>query len=444
MEAFMVTATAEEISVNQQVVRWSPATRIAFRFTFIYFSLYCITTQIITSLVPLPAVDIPDPSAFWPVRPVVEWTALHIFRVTSKLVYTGSGSGDKTFDWVLVFCLLLFSVVATVFWSVLDRKRLEYVAMQKWFRVAIRICLAGQLIGYGLAKAVPLQMPFPYLTQLLQPYGNKSPMGVLWSSIGSAPAYEIFAGCAELLGGVLLIFPRTTTLGALVCLADMTEVFMLNMTYDVPVKLLSFQLILMSLLLLAPELHRLLKFFVMNQPVEPSNQPALFTSARANRIALIAQIIIGVWLLGMNAYGSRQGWFQYGGGRPKSEFYGIWDVDQELVDGQVRPPLMGDEIRWRRAIFDFPQRMSFQRIDESYDGHGATINTQDKTLALTKNDDKNWKATFKYDRPTPDQLILDGAMDGHQFHIELKLYDRNKFLLVNRGFHWIQEYPFNR
>ena len=76
-------------------------------------------------------------------------------------------------------------------------------------------------------------------------------MGVLWSSIGSSPAYESFAGCAELLGGILLIVPRTTTLGALVCLADMTQVFMLNMTYDVPVKLLSFHLILLSLFLLA-------------------------------------------------------------------------------------------------------------------------------------------------------------------------------------------------
>jgi len=28
--------------------------------------------------------------------------------------------------------------------------------------------------------------------------------------------------------------------------------------------------------------------------------------------------------------------------------------------------------------------------------------------------------------------------------VQLQLWDRNKLLLVNRGFHWIQEYPFNR
>lgn len=46
-------------------------------------------------------------------------------------------------------------------------------------------------------------------------------------------------------------------------------------------------------------------------------------------------------------------------------------------------------------------------------------------------------------RPSTDQLTLDGKMDGHDVHMQLKLVDRNKFLLVNRGFHWVQA-PFIR
>ena len=51
---------------------------------------------------------------------------------------------------------------------------------------------------------------------------------------GLGPAYEIFTGCAEVAGGLLLIVPRTATLGALISLADMSQVDTLNMTYDVP------------------------------------------------------------------------------------------------------------------------------------------------------------------------------------------------------------------
>jgi len=35
-------------------------------------------------------------------------------------------------------------------------------------------------------------------------------------------------------------------------------------------------------------------------------------------------------------------------------------------------------------------------------------------------------------------------MDGHKVHMQLELFDRKKFLLVSRGFHWVQENPFNR
>ena len=434
----------EQLSPETPAPEWHIATRVVFRFCFVYFSLYSLSAQIITSFVPVPNFDVPDPSSFWPIRPMVFWTAAHIFRVQKPLVYTGSGSGDKVFDWVLLFCMLVVSVVATVIWSVLDRRRPHYITLHKWFRLFIRFALACQMMLYGMDKAVPLQMPFPSLTRLLEPYGDFSPMGVLWASIGASTAYEIFAGCAELLGGVLLIFPRTTLLGALISLADIIQVFMLNMTYDVPVKLLSFHLILLAFFVLAPDFHRLGNVFFFNRAAAPSANPPLFTSFRGNRLAFFAQVTLGVWLLGMNAYSSRVSWFQYGGGRALSPLYGIWDVDQQSIDGQIRPPLLTDSARWRRAIFDSPTRMAFQGLDDSFVYRPVSIDVNSKTLVLADSKDKNWKANFTFARPAPDQLTLDGSMDGHSIHLQLKLVDRKKFHLVSRGFHWIQDYPYNQ
>jgi uncharacterized membrane protein YphA (DoxX/SURF4 family) len=427
-----------------QVQHWSLAARVAFRFCLLYFGLFCVATQILGSLFPIPKVDIPDLSSLWPMRQITFWTAAHIFHAKLPLVYTDSGSGDKTFDWVLMFWLLVVSAVATSIWSVLDRERENYVALHKWFRVFIRIALAGQMITYGMDKLIPLQMPFPYLTRLLEPMCDFSPMGVLWASIGASPAYETFAGCAEMLGGILLIFPRTTLLGALICVADMMQVFMLNMTYDVPVKQLSFHLLLLALFLITPEFHRLGDFFFRNRAVAPSTQPQLFQTRRANRIALAAQIVFGVWLLGMNAYSGWTDWHTYGAGRTKSPLYGIWNVDELSIDGQLRSPLLNDYDRWRRAVFDFPQTITFQRMDDSFAYYGASINVNDKTIALTKYTDKNWKGSLSFQRLGADRLTLDGNMDSHRIHMQLQLVDRSKFMLVSRGFHWIQEYPFNR
>jgi len=76
--------------------------------------------------------------------------------------------------------------------------------------------------------------------------------------------------------------------------------------------------------------------------------------------------------------------------------------------------------------------------------YSAVIDTKKNTLALTQRRAANAKLNFTFARPAPDQLILDGPIDGHKTHIQLRLKDRNQFLLVNRGFHWIQEYPYNR
>lgn len=428
--------------VVQPAAHWSLPLRIAFRFCSVYFILYSLSNQISIELVPLPKIDVPELGTLWPMRQITFWIAAHIFHVTRPLVYTGSGSGDKTFDWVEVFCLLVLATLITAVWSALDRQRENYVTLHKWFRLFLRFALASELLVYGFSKLIPLQMPFPMLSRLVEPYGNFSPMAALWWSVGASSGYEIFTGCAETLGGLLLIFPRTAVLGALIGLGDMIQVFTLNMTYDVPVKLLSVHLIAFSLFLLAPEGRRLFTFFFSDHTTGPSAQLPLFRTSRANRVAVIAQVVFGLYLVGMNLYSGIDAWHTYGGGRPKPSLYGIWDVEQMSIDGQIRSPLLTDYDRWRRMIFDFTTFTEFQRMDESLGGFGSTISDKDKTLTLTKFDDKNWKAVFTFDRPAQDQLILDGAMDGHKIHMQLKLFDRNQFTLVNRGFHWINEYPF--
>jgi len=233
-------------------------------------------------------------------------------------------------------------------------------------------------------------------------------------------------------------------LGALICLADMIQVFMLNMTYDVPVKLFAFHLILLACFLLAPDLPRLVNVLFLNRATVASGPTQLFRPVRANRIVLAAQIILGLWLVTLNAYSIRRYWGMFGGGAPQSPLYGIWEVNRMTIDEEERPPLLTDNGRWRRVIFDFPTVMAFQRMDDSFAYYPASINLTDKSLALTKRTDKNWRANFILQRPAREHLILDGRMDNHQVHMELQLIERNKFLLVRRGFHWVQEFPFNR
>jgi hypothetical protein len=404
--------------------RWRLATRIAFRFCLIYFSLYTVLPKIEQLL--LHANGLPG------VGPVIDglvaWTGWHVFHVTAKPV--ASGSGDTMYDWMTAFCTLIIAAAGTVAWSAFDRGRVQYERLHRWFRVLMRFSLGSTMISYGFSKVIPLQMPAPLLTRLLEPYGNFSPMGALWYSIGASFPYEIFVGCAEVLGGVLLFIPRTALLGALICLADTIEIFTLNMTYDVPVKLFSFHLILMAVFLVAPDVRRLIGV-------------VLAKDART-RWAAIAQVAFGAYLVGMSVYGHVQQWYGFGGGVPRPPLYGVWVIDEMKIDGITRPPLVTDNARWRRVVIQRTTDIAFWRMDDTPLTYPAKTDMDKKVITISNPGAKAWTAQLAFDRPTPNTMTFDGSVDGHALHMYTHLVAREDFLLVNRGFHWIQEFPFNR
>jgi hypothetical protein len=93
--------------------------------------------------------------------------------------------------------------------------------------------------------------------------------------------------------------------------------------------------------------------------------------------------------------------------------------------------------------------MSYELLDDEIGGYAVAIDVRSQAITLTRSDNKNWKGTLHYERvpsslKRPEKMILDGSMDGHPAHLELELEDRANFPLVKRGFHWVQEYPYNR
>jgi hypothetical protein len=109
------------------------------------------------------------------------------------------------------------------------------------------------------------------------------------------------------------------------------------------------------------------------------------------------------------------------------------------VDDQLRPPILNDyDLRWRRVIFDAPDRLVFQRTDDSFAHHGAVVDVARHAIALTKGNSRTWKATFTFNQPQPERLILDGDMDGRRLHLELQLVPLDTFRLLNSGFRWIR------
>jgi hypothetical protein len=113
-----------------------------------------------------------------------------------------------------------------------------------------------------------------------------------------------------------------------------------------------------------------------------------------------------------------------------------------VIDGQTRSPLTTDYDRFRRVIFDRPTQAAFQRMNDTFVPYAAKIDTSAKTVTLTRSGGS--PSSWSYEQPSPDVLVLNGSIDGRKMQIQARLFDRSNFLLVTRGFHWVQEYPFNR
>jgi hypothetical protein len=405
----------------------------------VYFGLYILLTQM--NFIPF----IPPLQTLPPVAPTVFWVIRNVFHDHRTLQILG-GSGDKMFDYVFVLCLFVFSVLVTVVWSALDRRRANYVRLQKWFRVFIRFGLATTMLSYGMAKAIPLQMSAPSLTRLLEPYGNFSPMGVLWASIGSSFAYERLVGFMELLAAALLFIPQTVVLGGVVSLVDSIQIFSLNMTYDVPVKLFSFHLILLSLVLLGPDIRRLLNVMVFNKTAYPSAEPPLGRRRRVVQFGIVAQLLLGGYFFWTEYSGTNRSFYQFGAGAPRPALYGIWVIDKMTINGVERAALVTDYERWRRVVIQSSTSMSLWRMDDTTFANPAQYDMEKKVITLSQGagDQRKTIGTFAFERPAPDRLILDGELSGKKIRMETHLFPRENFLLVNRGFNWIQELPFNR
>ena len=415
---------------------WSPAQRVLFRFVFAYLVLYNFPFPLY--YIPYVDVIVSPYRKLW--KALVPWVGTHLFHAgTSTLP---SGSGDSTYSYVQVFCFLVIASIVTVVWTILDRKRAHYARLHEGLRIYVRFALGAAMLSYGATKVIKSQFPDPPLDRLLQPMGDASPMGLVWTFMGSSTAYNVFAGAAEMIGGLLLTVRRTTLLGALVSLGVMSNIVMLNFCYDVPVKLYSLHLLAMAVFLIVPDLRRLVDVFVLGRRVEPVEIRPLFRRLWLRRGVLVLRTLLVLaytaYLLNdtleVNRTFSQQ--------ESKAPLHGIFNVDEMVIDGQARPPLVTDRERWRRVIFHYPGTMAVQLMSDSRVRY--VLDFDEGVLKLGKRDDAQWKTTFSYTQPKPGLLTLEGTLDGRKIRAKLHWEKPPKFLLTTRGFHWINERPFYR
>jgi hypothetical protein len=426
--------TEPRVSAFTDAVHWSLATRLAFRLVFAYEIIYSFPFPL--SLVPGFNRAFGWHDALF--GKMTGWTGAHILHLNSPLAYSFYAGGDSMFGWVQNLVKLMLAMAAAVIWSLLDRNRPNYRAMQEWLWLYVRLVLGAAMISYGAIKVIKVQFPDLFLWRLLSPYSDSSPTGLLWSFMGYSRTYNLFTGLVELTGGALLFLPRLAMLGALICAGSMANVFMLNVSYDVSVKLYSFNLLLMAVYLMTPESRRLLDFFILNRPAAPATHVPLFRRRWLNNGARALQIMLLIYVGTSDLYQSHQRYKQSGDGAPAPPLFGAYNVDEFIVDGQARPAVFTDADRWRRVTFERYDLMAIFPGDGPVQRYKVKLDPSKGSVELRKITGGSWDAAFTFQQPSPTQVTLSGEMDGRKIQVNLHRVELKSLPLYENGFHWIQ------
>jgi hypothetical protein len=424
---------------------WPVWRRIGFRFAFVYFVL---TFSPLAFLEFIPGAYGLIEVLYAPIVWLTEWVNKHWLHIADPLVMP-NGSGDTSYGWAGMYTYLLLAIVVSIGWSLFDRKRPSYNQLCYWLCLLLRYTLIMTCFAYGMQKVFALQMPFPNLSQLATPLGDFLPMRLSWMFIGYSTPYQVFSGVAEVLAALLLLWRRTATLGALVAFGVMFNVAMLNLSYDIPVKIYSIHLCIISASLLWQDRERLLNFFLLNRPTIPSTLFEHSFSKKWMRISrVIAKVLFIALGLGMVVVSTIQ-YKQQVATENKMVLPpikpGMYNVELFVKNGDTLSADYADTTRWKEVIFDYNGQGSVNAVDSLFRiryrrGYFAYLpDSTGKNIAFRKfATDSLPLFTLQLQQPDSNTMLLQGHIKSKAVSIRLRRMARH-FQLAERQFHWLSE-----
>lgn len=345
-----------------------------------------------------------------------------------------NGSGDTSFHYMELVSFPILALILAVLMLIFFRKKPWLTKVFSWSLIYARYHVGLILISYGVIKFMIGQFPSPGIYTLEQTFGDSSPMGLAWRFLGYSDTYKAFMGLSEVTAGFLLLFRRTATLGALLSIAVTTNIVLVNFSFDVPVKLMSSHLLFFSILILLQSAKALIDFFILQKPSRLQT-PAIAWKTSSQR---------NLWLAGKILFAGLLPLFMVAGHfiaqpmmrRRANPWEGAYTFSQNNL-----PDSAG--VYWTNVMID-QNRLEVKTSGKN--NHYYTIQDYNEDgdiyfVSRGKQEDPHLLQILE----TPDgeyQLLV--TLGEKQTDITAKRKKRSDYLLMQRGFNWVNEYPFNR
>ncbi|WP_342644770.1 hypothetical protein [Mucilaginibacter sp. CSA2-8R] len=425
-------------SASLPAVYWNTGQLIAFRFFTLLFTLFILFNPNMVAFV----------YPFWmlvkiPVGWLTNLAAQWIFHIGLPLNDKISGSGDRLIDFMHLFVAFALSVLGTVVWSVVDYRRRSYNQALYWVTVLVRYYLAITMFEYGMVKLLKWQFPDLTASKLSQRYGDSSPMGLAWRFLSYSTGYNYIMGFAEISGGLLLLYRRTVTLGAMLTFFVALNIMAINYCFDVAVKILSTALVMMSFFLLVLDARPLIRFFILGQPAgAPVKLKPEFKQRWINVTSLVLKCLVLLLVAGMTTSTIIK--YEYAKYKSTEVKPGYYKVVNYREPGRPQTQTNMDPARWQKVMLTHDS-LSVYIAGGVRIACACNIDAAGNQLICFKPNANETDFTLKYKTLKTGNLSLKGVFMRHQMVAKLAFqsaYHSDTTLLLNRGFHWINEAPF--
>jgi len=417
---------------------WSFARKFFFRFFFLYFFIYCFPF-------PLDAFQFLDRVA----QPYYNLLDRLIIAIGDKWFHLHAHVAFPTFDkvddsyygLVFIYFNLLISLTVAITWSLVDRKRKNYEKLFSWLKLYLRFFLAAYLFGYGFVKVFPSQFQAITASRLTMAVGDQSPMLLAWNFMGYSTTMMKLNGWVEVLAGLLLLFRKTTTLGAILSTAVFSFVVAMDFCFNVPVRLLASHLLIMSLFLVLSDSQRLLNVFVLNKPVAAVTYMPFVIHPVRRKIFSGLLIVLAFCLLYSSIAKGFKAESDFGQSAPHGPLYGIYNTDYFLRNGDT---VLANEknIRWEQLVIDgggWNQVGVIKFNNDSREKYQIVVDTLKRDLIIQSATDTSVKYEFNYFIPDSNHIRLKGLWKKDSLEVLMIKLDLDKFLLHKEKFKWITE-----
>ena len=329
-------------------------------------------------------------------------------------------SSDSQGMYLLLLIILVLAILIAGLCKLLIKNEQAILRLNGYLHVILIYYLASRMLVYGCDKLFATQFYQPEPNTLYTPFGFMTKDILYWSVMGTSKVYLIFTGLLEVVPAILLLFRKTRTLGLVCLVLVLTHVLMINIGFDISVKLYALFLFLMALWLLRPQLVSIFYFF-NGKMVQLQSRHVNLGIAVWLRNG-IKTLVIGCMLLESFSFVWMTGYLD-DQEIEHSELYGAYEIIDDTSPGMIK-----------RVFFHRAGYFITQSFDDDFRDYQLNVKNSVLTLRDYKNN-LNEVAFELYDNA----LMLKGSFLHSDDPLFFRKLDYENLPALQDNFHWTTE-----